>query len=321
MSNPNKTLQRINTGLTDASGQGPRSSGSRLSLHIPNAYPRGLSPRSPSGSAASSRQVSRAGSPTRGTAADAESSRATRSTAFAAVKGNEPSTDSESEDRAVFHPPRRTSTFRRDGSLLIVSQTEGAIAEHPAGSDAVGQGHGEPVLVPSESLHPVVVPFRKVVSFFSTRHTSASSARDFLARERNFFLWIRLSTLLAVLSASLVLQLKLPNSPSTASRDDPHHRHDQPRKRHPYEPVGTFDELPLASRAFAGIFLALSLLALMTGLVDYLGAERELEKEQVDFDETEGSFQNDGHTKHFVHAVMLVIGAGIVAAALWLIVS
>lgn len=53
--------------------------------------------------------------------------------------------------------------------------------------------------------------------------------------------------------------------------------------------------------------------------MDYLTAERELEKEQVDFDETEGVFLNDAHTSAFVHGVMLVVGAGIVASALWLI--
>lgn len=154
-----------------------------------------------------------------------------------------------------------------------------------------------------------------LTSFFRTRETSSSSARDFLARERNFFVWLRLSCLLAILSASLILQLQLPDSAHSSE----HGHRPRRRKRRADEPPADWDDLPVSSKAFAGIFFALSLLALGTGLADYLSAERQLEKEQVDFDETEGVFLNDGHTSRFVHGVMLVSGAGIIASALWLI--
>lgn len=152
--------------------------------------------------------------------------------------------------------------------------------------------------------------------FLSVKKTSSASARDFLARERNFFLWIRLSTLLAVLSASLLLQLRLPDSAPDSSDDS--HRN-TPRKRRPNELPP--DELPLASKIFAIIFFLMSLVALATGSIDYLLAERQLETEKVDFEETEGAFHNDGHTTSAVHYIMILIGLGIVASALWLITT
>lgn len=155
---------------------------------------------------------------------------------------------------------------------------------------------------------------RTMQRFFSTHETSSGSARDFLARERNFFSWLKLSCLLAILSASIILQLRLPD---TARSSSIHHRH-PPQRRERTSPVD-WDDLPLSSKAFAAIFFGLSLLSLGTGLADYLSAERQLEKEHVDFDETEGVFLNDGHTSTFVHAVMLVIGAGITASSLWLL--
>jgi uncharacterized membrane protein YidH (DUF202 family) len=74
---------------------------------------------------------------------------------------------------------------------------------------------------------------------------------------------------------------------------------------------------PRASTTFAALLLALALLALATGLADYLIAEKQLEAEQVAFDQIEGTFP-DAHTARTVHAVMLIIGSGIVAAGIWL---
>lgn len=157
-------------------------------------------------------------------------------------------------------------------------------------------------------------PVFAVQRFFSVKKTSAASARDFLARERNFFLWVRLSTLLAVLSASILLQLKLPDS----IHDSTNGGHRQgPRKRRPNELPS--DQLSTSSKAFAVIFFIMSLVALLTGLTDYLMAERQLETEKVDFDETEGGFHHDGHTTHVVHLIMVMIGLCIIASALWLL--
>lgn len=283
-------LKRINTGLSEASAGGPRSSGAgsgRLSLHIPNAYPRALSPRSANSSKQGTPSSSRAASPSRQPVS-----------AFDAVKGPAQGEADERSSRSA-RPPR-VRVFRRDSSLITVHQVD----------DGASDG-AEPSTIAAPRTRALLRPFLSVRDFFATKQTSSSSARDFLARERNFFSWLRLSCLLAILSASLILQLQLPDSVHSSSH---------PRRRHSHTPVD-WENLPLASKAFAGIFFVLSLLALATGLADYLSAERQLEKEQVDFDETEGVFLNDAHTSQFVHVVMLTVGAGIVASALWLIAS
>ncbi|KAF6766954.1 protein of unknown function DUF202 [Kalmanozyma brasiliensis GHG001] len=253
-----KGLKRINTGISEHSHHGPKSSGAgsgRLSLHIPNAYPRALSPRSP---------TSKNGTP--------ESSRP------ASPRADE----------------GRTRTIRQDSSLITIRDDD----PHPEDSNS------ETVQLRSTALKPL----RWAQTFLQVKETSSSSARDFLARERNFFSWLRLSCLLAILSASLILQLQLPDTARSYST---------PRRRQ-NEPVD-WDHLPLSTKVFAGIFFALSIISLGAGTVDYLNAERGLEKEQVDFDETEGVFLNDGHTSRIVHAVMLVVGTGIGASALWLL--
>lgn len=291
-------LKRINTGLSEASVGGPRSSGAgsgRLSLHIPNAYPRAVSPRSPNSSKQGTPISSRPTSP----GPDAGSSRSNHPvSAFDAVKGPSQGEVGERASRAA-RPPR-VRVFRRDSSLITIHQVD----------DGASDG-AEPSTIAAPRTRAFLRPVIAVRDFFATKQTSSSSARDFLARERNFFVWLRLSCLLAILSASLILQLQLPDSVRSSSH---------PRRRHSHTPVD-WDNLPLASKAFAGIFFLLSLLALATGLADYLSAERQLEKEQVDFDETEGVFLNDAHTSQFVHVVMLTVGAGIVASALWLIAS
>lgn len=317
-------LKRINTGLSESSGHhhAPRSSGSgRLSLHIPNAHPRALSPRSPLSN------TSKNPTPESSRPASPFEDRPSRASVFGALKGaQEHFSDDDASGRGKrSRSNSRTGTprvrvFRRDSSLITIHQIDddGHQDDGPSGG---GRGVELQVSSTSTSAQIMLRPFLAVRIFFRTKETSSSSARDFLARERNFFVWLRLSCLLAILSASIILQLQLPDSAHTSSSPDDHDRHHHhPRKRRPSDggPVD-WDNLPLSSKAFAGIFFVLSILSLGTGLADYLSAERQLEKEQVDFDETEGVFLNDGHTSGFVHAVMLIVGVGITASALWLL--
>lgn len=301
-------LKRINTGLSE-SGHQPRTGGpgsGRLSLHIPNAYPRALSPRSPN-SRNTTPQSSRQPSPIRATS---ESTDRPSTSVFSALKGTPLPNPGQSRPPSGCSSSQnpRVRVFRRDSSLITVHQIDDD-------SSPLTSSQGQQVeLRPTSTSAPILKPLLAVKSFFAVHETSSSSARDFLARERNFFVWLRLASLLAILSASLILQLQLPDMAHSLSTE--------PRRRRGTDtsPVD-WDDIPVSSKAFAGIFFALSLLALGTGLADYLSAERELEKEQVDFDETEGVFLNDGHTSRIVHGVVLIIGAGIIASALWLIAS
>lgn len=300
-------LKRINTNLSEVSGPATKSSGAksgRLSLHIPNAHPRALTPRS----ATNTPKSSRPGSPT-------------HDTAFSVVKGGPSSvsasaaTEAPSANASRSSSTSRVRVFRRDSSLITIHQRDPASSpEHPS-----GESNSEVHLRPNTLLGQFGFQLHIITSFFSTRTTSSSSARDFLARERNFFSWLRLSCLLAILSASLILQLQLPDTAHSSSHfhQDPHRR----RRRRADEPPLSWSDLPIDTKTFAAIFFVLSLLSLTTGLIDYLGAERELEKEQVDFDETEGVFLHDGHTSWIVHGVMTVVGVGILASALWLIAT
>lgn len=304
-------LRRINTGLSEASGHQPRSSASgsgRLSLHIPNAYPRALSPRPPNSKDVTP-ESSRPSTPS--ASSSQQQRRPSRASVFGTVKGPQ---EQQAEDQPSGSSSRSSSrtprlrVFRRDSSLITVHHIDddSSVARRASTQSQDAEVH-------LNSTTSAFQPLFALKSYFSTKETSSGSARDFLARERSFFSWLKLSCLLAILSASLILQLQLPDTANTA---DQGHRH-PPKKRKADTPVD-WDELPLTSKAFAGVFFVLSLLSLGTGLADYLSAERELEKEQVDFDETEGVFLNDGHTARFVHAVMLVMGAGISASAIWL---
>ncbi|SJX64646.1 uncharacterized protein SRS1_15462 [Sporisorium reilianum f. sp. reilianum] len=292
-------LKRINTGLSESANQ-PRSGGGsgRLSLHIPNAYPRTLSPRTPT-----SRDVTpEASRPSTPSGSTSQPKGAVSGSAFGALKGSGEEVRSGSSSRSSSRAPR-VRVYRSDSSLITVHHIDEPTERDP-------EVHLSATSTPGRLCQPLL----RAKGFFRTKETSAASARDFLARERNFFSWLKLSCLLAILSASLILQLQLPDAATTAEHG---HRH-QPKHRQAGTPVD-WDELSLTSKAFAGVFFVLSLLSLGTGLADYLSAERQLEKEQVDFDETEGVFLNDDHTSRFVHAVMLVVGAGIIASALWLL--
>lgn len=321
-----KGIRRINTGLSEASAHQPRSSASgsgRLSLHIPNAYPRALSPRSPNSRDATPKS-SRPGSPSESAPQQQQQQSSTStSSVFGNLKdGHIPSVSTREDNVRIVAHSRSSSrssvqapkirVYRRDSSLITAQHVD-HVNTPIASSDPVLQ-EAQVHLSPTSLSARLFGPLRDIQHFFATDETSSGSARDFLARERNFFSWLRLSCLLAILSASLILQLQLPNTARTSSRSP----HASPRRRSDTNPVD-WDDLPLSSKAFAATFFIMSLLSLGTGLADYLSAERHLEKEHVDFDETEGVFLNDGHTSHFVHAIVLVIGAGITAFALWLL--
>ncbi|GAC94827.1 hypothetical protein PHSY_002400 [Pseudozyma hubeiensis SY62] len=319
-----KGIKRINTGLSEASGDRPRSSASacgRLSLHIPNAYPRAHSPRSP-GSKDVTPETSRAPSPS-ASGAGQHRRPPTASSSFSALKGPqleeqvEPPSDGSVRASSLAS---NTQSFRKESSLIAVGDIEDSDG-HPAGDSALNSqtiatdpSHDAGIHLRNTTLGRLLSPFSAARHFFDTHETSSASARDFLARERNFFSWLKLSCLLAILSASLILQLQLPDKASIAD----HRPRDPPRRRSDHGPVD-WDDIPVSSKAFAAIFFILSLLSLGTGLADYLSAERQLEKEHVDFDETEGVFLNDGHTSNIVHGVMLAIGGGIVASGFWLL--
>ncbi|KAJ9474959.1 DUF202 domain-containing protein [Pseudozyma hubeiensis] len=319
-----KGIKRINTSLSEASGHQSRSSASasgRLSLHIPNAYPRALSPRSP-GSKDVTPETSRPPSPSASNARQHQRP-STTSSSFNALKGPqleeqvEPPRDGSVRASNVASNAR---TVRKDSSLITVGDIEDSDGNAAGASASNSQtiaadpSHDAGVHLRNTTLGRLFSPFSAARHFFGTHETSSASARDFLARERNFFSWLKLSCLLAILSASLILQLQLPDKASIAD----HGPREPPRRRSDHGPVD-WDDIPISSKAFAAVFFILSLLSLGTGLADYLSAERQLEKEHVDFDETEGVFLNDGHTSNIVHGVMLAIGGGIVASAFWLL--
>lgn len=315
-SSSQKGFQRIDKGLSgvsDRRSRGRAGEGAPLSLHIPNAHPRATSPRSAEPSPTP--QIDRPPVHTQRISAASVSEALKGAHAhWSTERAERPSDDGAGRRRSSSGTPR-VRVFRRDSSLITIHHV-GDDDTDPTSVSPPRLDHGSRVQLNSTSFSGrLLQPLSKVQEFFATRNTSASSARDFLARERNFFVWLRLSCFLAILSASLVLQLQLPDHAQSSS---PHRRRDHSRKRGPNEPVD-WDHLPLSSKAFAGIFFVLSLLSLGTGLADYLSAERQLEKEQVDFDETEGVFLNDGHTSGFVHVVMVVVGTGIIASALWLL--
>lgn len=88
-------------------------------------------------------------------------------------------------------------------------------------------------------------PFSDAIAFFRAYETSGESARDFLARERTFFSWLRLSTMLAIGSAALFLRLQLKDL-AQVLKPDPHHR---PRKRRHQKDASTRWERALRVRA------------------------------------------------------------------------
>lgn len=59
----------------------------------------------------------------------------------------------------------------------------------------------------------------RLLTYFQTSLTSGESARDFLARERTYFSWIRLSTWLSIASVALFLRLRLRDTDSFFKKD------------------------------------------------------------------------------------------------------
>ncbi|PWN51871.1 hypothetical protein IE53DRAFT_385764 [Violaceomyces palustris] len=87
------------------------------------------------------------------------------------------------------------------------SSTNGHSEEDVHANKRGGASHPLNDIRPVGALKSMI---RHVEAFFSVKITKSDTARDFLARERNFFTWLRLSTLLAVLSGALFLQIRLP---------------------------------------------------------------------------------------------------------------
>ena len=168
-------LKRINTNLSEVNNPAPRSSGTgsgRLSLHIPNAYPRALSPRSGNSrnvTPESSRPVSPAN-----IGADGANQRASGESVFGALKGAPDQSNGESETRrsssssAVSGSRSRSSSraprvrvFRRDSSLITIHQ----IDEDDSPSSPPIPDSPEVQLRPTTLIAHLLLPFQKGASF------------------------------------------------------------------------------------------------------------------------------------------------------------
>lgn len=140
----------------------------RLTLHIPNSYPRNFSPR---------------GSPKKGS----------------------PSAQS-------VNIPIEADSPKKDDSLLVPPSNNRLASSTSAPGDLAGTSDG--ALLPAFTDNDTHIDNHKstwtsLKAFFKVGQTTAESARDFLARERTFFSWLRLSSMLAIGSAALFLRLQL----------------------------------------------------------------------------------------------------------------
>ncbi|EPQ31309.1 uncharacterized protein PFL1_01494 [Pseudozyma flocculosa PF-1] len=276
----------------------PSPSSPRRNLHIPNAHPRVLSPRSRSGSPSplSSTQVRSPTLPEPSAGPDSVASTSTQPLHRSAT--TPPASVTARGD------PRRRRSIRRDGSRLSLyhdwpGQPPAESDENNHGPSQLQRHDTEAALVhdqsdgqadaaapsaPTPNRNPL---WRRIKESTRAPLTSADTARDFCARERTFLTWLRLSILLFILSGSLYLQVRLPPSSSSPAS---------------FEPVPTLvdaahvdatADTPRSSRAvtsplFAVLFLVLSLFTLAVGLVDYIEMSRDIAREQVSFDELGG---------------------------------
>lgn len=149
----------------------------RLTLHIPNSYPRNISPH---------------GSP----------------------KIGSPSV------RSINLPigGKDSPKIKDDNSLLIPSSHRLQSSISAPGALAAGDGNRNDDLLPAfaendTQRNPIesIQWQASLKTIFKSRRTTAESARDFLARERTFFSWLRLSAWMAIGSAALFLRLQLRN--------------------------------------------------------------------------------------------------------------
>ncbi|PWN88120.1 hypothetical protein FA10DRAFT_287676 [Acaromyces ingoldii] len=239
------------------------------------------------------------------------------------------------------------------------------------------------------------------VAYFQVRISSGESSRDFLARERTFFSWLRLSTLLGIASIALYLRLRLKTSDSPNGDDGVPssalvpaavlgaHQHalealwtralrrQAARRRllqrstsppwtssvgvpaqlvlqHPVSSNSdsdgrTLDENPLVGKVAGSIFFALAILTLLVGWLDYMHAERALERADEDVGNLDGpaaltdtqleperqrrggggnstawhnaKFAKEAHSGRVVHAVSILIALVVALGALLMLVS
>ncbi|PWN35082.1 uncharacterized protein FA14DRAFT_160396 [Meira miltonrushii] len=143
----------------------------RLTLHIPNSYPRNFSPRgSPNSGSPSARSVN------------------------IPVEADSPKKD----DMLVVPPSNHRLASSTSAPGALAGTSDGALLPAFAENDTQPNNHTR---IPDG--------WASLMAFFNIRQTTAESARDFLARERTFFSWLRLSSMLAIGSAALFLRLQL----------------------------------------------------------------------------------------------------------------
>lgn len=108
--------------------------------------------------------------------------------------------------------PIKVDSPQKDDKLLV-PKLDNRLASSISAPGALA-GTSEGALLPAfaENDSPIDNHTRAIDgwnSLFKVRQTTAESARDFLARERTFFSWLRLSSMLAIGSAALFLRLQL----------------------------------------------------------------------------------------------------------------
>jgi hypothetical protein len=175
---------------------------------------------------------------------------------------------------------------------------------HSTTSDGQQNGH--------DDVHAWAKAFAWIRAFAQSEKTSGESARDFLARERTFFSWLRLSTMLAVASSALFFRLQIKDLSGIFNKHDAspgfqglHNALQQKalRRRSMASPVHQYPlsvstanasinlaSLPpgsasrsildtniILSRGLGIAFLVVALCCLTVGYVDYIRCERALE--------------------------------------------
>lgn len=272
-------------GADDAGGSHrPR----HLALHIPNSHPRSPVPTPSSASPASTPRLSHSG-----------------------LRSNVPVVDGTDQQQGAASQP------------------------HPLPTAQVERPNQPPRHSCAAAITAASSSF---VAYFQVRITSGESSRDFLARERTFFSWLRLSTLLGIAAIALYLRLRLKTSDSPNDDDgvpspalvpaavlSAHEntldalwtralRRQAARRRllrrstsppwtssvgmpaqlvlqHPVSSARdgrTLDENPLVGKVAGSIFFALAILTLLVGWLDYMHAERALERADEDVGNLDG---------------------------------
>ncbi|PWN97701.1 hypothetical protein FA09DRAFT_44159 [Tilletiopsis washingtonensis] len=151
--------------------------------------------------------------------------------------------------------------------------------------------------------------------WLETRARTAESSRDFLARERTFLAWLKLSMTLAVVAATMLLRLRLKVHP----------RSDAPWQPDESPPSHWHYSISVVSTALGLLFFLLSLASLVVGCADYLRVERALERADVVLSEAERTHDRaaagGGHSGAAVRVLTGLIALSVGATALFLLVA